>query len=109
MSANVVMYSSMWCGYCHRARSLLESKGVAFEDIVVDGKPALRKEMEARSGAHTVPQIFINERPVGGSEDLARLEASGELDRLLTTAPASEQPAAGRSTLNNEHGKTDHD
>jgi len=100
MSANVVMYSSLWCGYCHRARSLLESKGVEFEDIVVDGQPALRKEMEARSGGYTVPQIFINGRPVGGSDDLARLEASGQLDRLLAAGPGEDQPAADRSTSN---------
>jgi glutaredoxin 3 len=66
-----------------RARSLLESKGVAYTDIAVDGQPGLRREMTERSGRHTVPQIWIGEHHVGGFDDLARLEQQGRLDELL--------------------------
>jgi glutaredoxin 3 len=83
MAASVVMYSTRFCPYCMRARSLLESKGVAYTDIAVDGQPGLRREMTERSGRHTVPQIWIGEYHVGGFDDLARLEQQGRLDELL--------------------------
>ena len=86
MSAKVEVNASAWCGFCYRAKALLQSKNVDFEDIIVDGRPELRKEMEQRSGRYTVPQIFIDGKAVGGSDELARLEASGELDRLLGKA-----------------------
>ena len=79
----VTIYSSAWCGYCMRAKALLDSKGVAYEELDVDGHPAVRQEMMARSGRRTVPQVFIEEHHVGGSDDLAAAERSGELDRLL--------------------------
>jgi glutaredoxin 3 len=79
----VTMYSSAWCGYCVRAKALLDSRGIAYREIDVDGNWALRQEMVARSGRRTVPQIFIGEHHVGGSDDLARAARSGELDRLL--------------------------
>jgi glutaredoxin 3 len=80
----IVMYSTAWCGYCQRARGLLQSKGVTFREIKVDEQPELRDEMVAKSGGRrTVPQIFIGERHVGGYDDLAALERAGELDTLL--------------------------
>ncbi len=79
----IVMYSTAWCPYCARARSLLQSKGAAFEDIDVEAQPARRAEMVARSGRATVPQIFIGERHVGGCDDLHALDAAGGLDPLL--------------------------
>jgi glutaredoxin 3 len=79
----VVMYATGWCGYCARARALLESKQVEFEEIDVEARPEARAEMIARSGRRTVPQIFIGETHVGGSDDLHDLEASGALDPLL--------------------------
>lgn len=79
----IVMYSTAWCPYCARARSLLQSKGAAFEDIDVEAQPARRAEMVARSGRTTVPQIFIGERHVGGCDDLHALDAAGGLDPLL--------------------------
>lgn len=80
----IVMYATGWCPYCARARALLESKSVAFEEIDVEALPEARAEMVARSGGRrTVPQIFIGERHIGGSDDLARLEESGDLDPLL--------------------------
>ena len=77
------MYATGWCGFCERARALLKSKNVPFEEIDVDALPAARAEMMARSGRRTVPQIFIGETHVGGSDDLQDLEASGGLDSLL--------------------------
>jgi glutaredoxin 3 len=83
----VVIYTSSWCGYCSRARALLEHKGIAFREIKVDEDPADRQAMLARSGGRrTVPQIFVGDRHVGGSEELYALEKSGELDRLLRNA-----------------------
>jgi glutaredoxin 3 len=78
------MYSSAWCGYCMRARTLLGEKGVAFEEIDVDATPAARAQMIERSGGcSTVPQIFINDRHIGGAEELEALDATGGLDPLL--------------------------
>lgn len=80
----VVMYATGWCPYCARARRLLEEKGVAFEEIDVEARPGARAEMIERSGGRsTVPQIFIGDTHVGGSDDLHALAASGGLDRLL--------------------------
>ena len=84
MSApQVTMYTTSWCPYCTRARSLLKSKGVAFDDIDVEEAPEKRSEMQARSGRRTVPQIFIGDQHVGGCDDLHALEAAGKLDALL--------------------------
>jgi glutaredoxin 3 len=79
------MYSTGWCPYCTRARELLMSKGVDFEEIDVDARPEARTEMMARSGRRTVPQIFIGTTHVGGCDDLHELEANGRLDTLLKT------------------------
>lgn len=83
----VVMYSTPWCPYCIRARLLLKGKGVAFEDIDVAGNPALRREMEARSHRHTVPQIWINGEHIGGCDELHALDRAGQLDEKLALAP----------------------
>ena len=86
-TSEVVMYSTTWCGYCQRARGLLERKGVEVREIKVDEDPSQRKVMMEKSGGRrTVPQIFIGERHVGGYDDLAALERAGELDKLLTVA-----------------------
>ena len=81
--AQVRMYTTQFCGYCAAARSLLKEKGVAYEEIDVGMDPALRQEMTAKSGGTTVPQIFINDEPVGGYDDIAALNSAGELDALL--------------------------
>ena len=86
MSATVVMYSTRFCPYCVRARSLLDSKKVDYTDIGVDGRADLRNEMIERSGRYTVPQIWIGEQHVGGFDDLAQLERQGRLDELLSLA-----------------------
>ncbi len=79
----VTMYSTGWCPYCHRARGLMTKKGLTVEEINVDDDAKLREEMVARSGKHTVPQIFIGDRHVGGCNELIALDGSGELDRLI--------------------------
>ncbi|MEF9897111.1 MAG: glutaredoxin 3 [Pseudomonas sp.] len=80
---NVIVYSSDYCPYCSRAKHLLQSKGVAFEEIKVDGKPQLRAEMVQKAGRTSVPQIWIGSTHVGGCDDLYALERSGKLDGLL--------------------------
>jgi glutaredoxin 3 len=80
----ITLYVTGWCPYCQRAKSLLDSKQLVFSEINVDEDPKLRQEMTARSGRRTVPQIFIGERHVGGCDDLLALEASGELDQLVS-------------------------
>jgi glutaredoxin 3 len=80
----VVVYTTMFCPYCQRAKALLARKGVAFKEVAVDGDPEARKTMVAKaSGARTVPQIFIGDQHVGGSDELYALEADGRLDGLL--------------------------
>jgi glutaredoxin 3 len=86
-TSEVVMYSTTWCGYCQRARGLLQRKGVDIREIKVDEDPSQREVMVQKSGGRrTVPQIFIGERHVGGYDDLAALERAGELDKLLSVA-----------------------
>lgn len=79
----ITMYTTGWCPYCARARALLERKGAHWTEIDVEAEPARRAEMVERSGRRTVPQIFIGERHVGGSDDLHELDRTGELDALL--------------------------
>ncbi len=79
----VIVYSSDYCPYCSRAKFLLESKGVAFEEINVDGKPQLRAQMSQKAGRTSVPQIWIGTTHVGGCDDLFALERAGKLDALL--------------------------
>ncbi|UQY36218.1 glutaredoxin 3 [Pseudomonas fulva] len=81
--AKVVIYSSDWCPYCIRAKQLLNSKSVSFDEIRVDGKPDVRAEMTRKAGRTSVPQIWIGETHVGGCDDLFALERAGKLDALL--------------------------
>lgn len=82
-SPAVVMYVVDWCSYCARARDLLMRKGVVFTEIDVEATPGAVDEMMARGGGMTVPQIFIGDRCVGGSDELHALDATGGLDPLL--------------------------
>lgn len=79
----IVIYTAPLCSFCTAAKVLLERKGVAWTEIRVDGAPDVRAQMEALSGRRTVPQIFIDGRPVGGYENLRALDLGGELDALL--------------------------
>jgi glutaredoxin 3 len=92
MSAPVVtVYTKDHCPYCVRAKALLSRKGVAFEEIDVEGRDDLRTWLVEATGQMTVPQIFAGERSLGGYSDLAALDARGELDPILR----GEAPAAG--------------
>lgn len=85
----ITMYSAGYCGFCQRAKYLLEGKGVSWREIEVDHDRALRLEMVERSGRRTVPQIWIGEQHIGGFDDLYALERSGQLDELLAPPDAS--------------------
>ena len=84
--AKVEIYTTMMCPFCYRAKRLLEQKGVAFEEHDVSTDPAARATMRQRAkGGSTVPQIFIDDHHVGGSDDLAALDRAGDLNGLLGT------------------------
>ena len=79
----VVLYTTLVCPYCVRAKSLLQRKGVGYQELRIEGDRELMREMISRSGRRTVPQIFIDDFHVGGYDDMAALDAQGELDPLL--------------------------
>ncbi|AMB86552.1 glutaredoxin [Pseudomonas agarici] len=79
----VVVYSSEYCPYCARAKHLLASKQVDFQEIKVDGKPQVRAQMIKKAGRTSVPQIWIGSKHIGGCDDLFALERAGKLDALL--------------------------
>ena len=81
--AKIEIYTTPFCGYCARAKSLLERKGAAYEEIDVMMDEKKRAEMRERAKRTTVPQIFINGQHIGGSDELAALEQAGKLDALL--------------------------
>jgi len=83
MTAHVEIYGTSFCRHCLAARELLDSKRVDYTEYLIDLMPLERGEMLRRCGRKKVPQILIDNVPVGGDEDLIALEASGELDRLL--------------------------
>jgi glutaredoxin 3 len=83
--AKVEVYTTSYCPYCTRAKSLLKSKGVAFEEIDVSTDEAVREKMiEMSGGRRTVPEIFINGKIIGGYDELRALEDEGALDPLLS-------------------------
>jgi glutaredoxin 3 len=77
------MYTTAWCGYCVRAKALLQKLGVDYEEIAVDDDPAFRARLHDLTGGWTVPQILIDGRPIGGYTELWRLEREGGLAELL--------------------------
>jgi len=82
--ANVEIYTSPLCGYCHAAKRLLSDKGVSYAEHDVSRNPDKRQEMLGRAnGRHTVPQIFIGDTHIGGYDDMATMERDGKLDALL--------------------------
>ena len=81
--ARIEIYTTGYCGYCRRAKALLDMKSVSYEEIRVDVEPEQRAEMVQRAGRRTVPQIFIDERGIGGCDELFALERAGDLDKLL--------------------------
>ena len=82
--ASVVIYTKSWCGFCRRAKQLLDARGVDYTEIDVGEDPALEREMIQKSGGcWTVPQVFIDGAFVGGSRELLALDGDGRLDALL--------------------------
>jgi glutaredoxin 3 len=81
--ARLQMYTTTWCGYCVRAKHLLESKGIEYEEINLDDDPGFRQKLLDLTGGWTVPQIVLDGRPIGGYTELWRLDKSGQLDEQL--------------------------
>jgi len=81
--ARIRVYSTRWCGYCVRAKTLLENKGIEYEEISLDNDPAFRRKLFDLTGGWTVPQILIDGRPIGGYTELWRLDRDGRLDDNL--------------------------
>ena len=84
MKAQVEIYGTSFCRHCLAARELLDAKQIDYTEYLIDLMPLERGEMLRRCGRKKVPQILINNTPIGGDEELMVLDASGELDRLLT-------------------------
>lgn len=85
--ANIIMYSSMMCPFCFRAKALLNQKGAGYKEISVDMNPKARAEMRQKAGGvNSVPQIWINGQHVGGSDELHALDARGVLDSMLAAS-----------------------
>jgi glutaredoxin 3 len=77
--ARVRLYTTRWCGYCVRAKALLEQRGIPYEEISLDDDPACRQTIFDLTGRRTVPQIFIDDEPIGGYVELWRLDKEGKL------------------------------
>lgn len=84
--ADIKIYTTRYCPYCIRAKQILDSKGVSYQEIPVDGNQELRQQMTREAGgSHTVPQIWINQQHVGGCTELMMLDSGGDLDALLAS------------------------
>ena len=77
------IYTTRWCGYCVRAKALLRSRGLPFEEVALDEEPAFREKLYELTGGWTVPQINIGDEVIGGYSELWRLDRSGRLDEKL--------------------------
>ena len=78
----IQMYTTRWCGYCVRAKALLEQRGLTYEEISLDDDPTFRQRLLELTGGWTVPQILIDGRPIGGYTELWQLDRGGELEHL---------------------------
>jgi glutaredoxin 3 len=81
--SRVRIYTMRWCGYCHRAKALLDEEGIEYDEVPLDGDPAFRARLMDATGGWTVPQILIDDRPIGGYTELVRLLRDGRLGELL--------------------------
>ncbi len=81
--ARVRIYSTRWCGYCVRAKALLDARGVAYEEVTLDDDPSFRQKLFDLTGGWTVPQILIDGQPIGGYTKLWRLDRESRLDERL--------------------------
>ncbi|MFT7387340.1 MAG: glutaredoxin 3 [Candidatus Endobugula sp.] len=80
---SVIMYTTRYCPFCVRAKQLFDEKKIVYKEMSVDNDPLLRQEMMKKSGQRTVPQIWINNKHIGGCDDLFALQRSGQLEGLL--------------------------
>ena len=81
--ARIRMYTTAWCGYCVRAKALLDARGLEYDEVDLGDDPAFRARLNELTGGWTVPQIVISGRHIGGYTELRRLERDGRLDQLL--------------------------
>ena len=79
----LTVYTGSFCGYCLQVKALLERRGIPYTERSVEDEPDLREQLLARSGRRTLPQVFVDERYIGGAEELRALDASGELTQLI--------------------------
>lgn len=84
--SQATIYTSRLCGYCYRAKQLLDAKGISYTEHSVDGKQQLRQSLIKKTGQRTVPQIWLGEKHVGGCDDLFALERAGKIEALLEGA-----------------------
>lgn len=80
--ARIQVYTTRWCGYCVRAKALLDAHGLLYEEIQLDDDPSFRRRLMELTGGWTVPQILVDGTPIGGFAELWALDRAGELDRL---------------------------
>lgn len=78
----ITVYTTDWCGYCERAKRLLRARGLPFDEVRIDEQPHFRERLYELTGGWTVPQIVIDDRPIGGYLELWKLDREGELERL---------------------------
>jgi glutaredoxin 3 len=84
--ARIQIYTTRWCGYCVRAKMLLEDRGLDYEEISLDDDPTFRRRLHELTGGWTVPQILVDAEPIGGYAELWRLDRSGALEERLAAA-----------------------
>jgi glutaredoxin 3 len=84
--ARIEVYTTRWCGYCVRAKALLEGRGIPYDEISLDDDSAFRQTVHERTGGWTVPQIVVDGTPIGGYVELWRLDQAGGLDDLAEAA-----------------------
>ena len=102
----VQIYTTAICPYCVRAKSLLERKGIGYEELRIEGSRDLMREMLERSKRRTVPQIFIDDFHVGGYDDMAALDVEGRLDPLLGLTPHLDESGEPHTADASEDGIT---
>jgi glutaredoxin 3 len=102
----VQIYTTAICPYCVRAKSLLERKGIGYEELRIEGSRDLMREMLERSKRRTVPQIFIDDYHVGGYDDMAALDVEGRLDPLLGLTPHLDESGEPHTADASEDGVT---